>query len=276
MTIERSQDTVAFHDFEHDGWETNSEGYERHWARLTRQAVPATLDAANVKKGVRLLDVCTGPGLLASVAVDRGADVAGLDFSARVVEIAQRNVPGAVFEEGDAQNLPFDDETFDAVVCGYGIVHLAEPELALTEMRRVLKKNGRFATTVWEIPKPDNGFGIVFGALKAHGSLDVPLPHGPNFFQFSEPEAFKAALKSTGFLSETVEPVEQFWDLEAPQGLMAAIMEGAVRARGILNLQSDEARKAINNAVSEGMEKFRSPEGPYVVPMPAWVGAGAR
>ncbi len=91
MPIERAQDTVAFRDFEHDGWETNSEGYERHWARLTRQAVPATLDAAKVKNGVRLLDVCTGPGLLASVAADRGADVTGLDFSAKVVGVARGN-----------------------------------------------------------------------------------------------------------------------------------------------------------------------------------------
>ena len=107
MPIQSSSDPKAFKDFEHAGWEGSSAGYERHFARLTRKTVPATLDAARVAEGTRLLDVCTGPGMLAGAALERGARVVGLDFSGEVVEIARRNLPGAEIHQGDAQTLPF-------------------------------------------------------------------------------------------------------------------------------------------------------------------------
>ena len=276
MTIESSHDPKAFQDFEHEGWETISAGYEHHFARLTRQAVPATLDAVGITQGMRLLDVCTGPAMLAGAATQRGADVVGLDFSGEVIEIANRNVPQAEFRQGDAQDLPFDDASFDAVVCGYGVIHVPEPEKALLEMYRVLRPGGRFATSVWEAPKPTNGFGLLFGSIKNHGNLDVPLPHGPDFFQFSDHEKMASALQNTGFNEVTVQTIEQVWELKEPLGIVTAVLEGAVRARGLLLAQTESARRAISKAIEEGMEQFRSSEGGYRVPMPALLGVGTK
>jgi SAM-dependent methyltransferase len=200
----------------------------------------------------------------------------GLDFSGEVIEIAKRNVPGAKFRQGDAQELPFEDESFDAVVCGYGVIHVPEPKKALLEMHRVLRPGGRFATSVWEAPKPTNGFGLLFGSIKNHGNLDVPLPHGPDFFQFSDHEEMTSALQDTGFREVTVRTVEQIWELGEPLGIITAVMEGAVRARGLLLAQTESARSAISKAVKEGMEQYRSSEGGYRVPMPALIGAGTK
>ncbi len=276
MAIQSSDDPEGFKNFEHQGWEANSAGYDRHWARLTRQTVASTLDAAGVVKGTRTLDVCTGPGMLAEAALARGAEAVGLDFSGEVLEIAKRNVPDAELHQGDAQALPFEDDSFDAVVCGFGVVHLPDPEKALREMRRVLRPGRRMAASVWEAPKPTNGFGVLFGALKLHGDLDVPLPHGPDFFQFSESENMTAALQAVGLHDITVQGLEQTWEFDEPLGLVRAVMEGAVRARGLLLAQTDAARNAIDAAVSEGMDRFRSDKGGYRVPMPAVVGAGAK
>jgi ubiquinone/menaquinone biosynthesis C-methylase UbiE len=182
MVIERSREPAAFQDFEHEGWETVSDGYEQHFARLTSQTVEPLLDAAGVARGMRVLDVCTGPGLLAGATVRRGAEAVGLDFSGNAVEIARRNVPGAEFLQGDAQALPFTSESYDAVLCGYGIIHVPDPEKALAEMRRVLRPGGRLAASVWQAPQPDNGFGVLYGAIRQHGDVGVPLPHGPDFF----------------------------------------------------------------------------------------------
>jgi ubiquinone/menaquinone biosynthesis C-methylase UbiE len=74
------------------------------------------LDAAEVRSGKQVLDVCCGPGMIASAAAARGAQTTGIDFSAAVVKIANSNVPNAEFHEGDVQSLPFADNTFDAVV----------------------------------------------------------------------------------------------------------------------------------------------------------------
>jgi len=276
MAIESARDPKAFQDFEHDGWEAVANGYERHFARLTGQTVPTTLDAARIAAGMRVLDVCTGPGMLAAAALERGAQVVGLDFSDKLIEIAKRNVPGAEFQQGDAQVMPFEAESFDAVVCDYGIIHVPDPQKALSEMRRVLKPGDYLAASVWEAPKPTNGFGLLFGAIKKHGDLDVPLPHGPDFFQFSESETFAAALRATGLTDIAVETVEQTWELDEPSGMITAILEGAVRARGLLRTQTEDARNAISTAVINGMQQYRSSDGVYRVPMPALVGSGKR
>ncbi len=274
--MESSRDPTAFREFEHAGWEAVSAGYEQHFGRLTTQTVPAMLAAARIDKGMDVLDVCTGPGMLARAALKRGARAVGLDFSGGVIKIARRNVPGAEFQEGDAQALPFSPNSFDAVMCGYGIIHVPDPQKALSEMHRVLKPGGYLAASVWEAPKPTNGFGLLFGAIKKHGNLDVPLPHGPDFFQFSEPEKLRAAFEACGFADVAIKIVDQSWAVGEPSGLITAILEGGVRARALLLAQTEDVRKAICTMIVGGMEQFHSADGTYRVPMPALVGSGKK
>ncbi len=275
MTIEKSNEPQAFADFEHAGWETVSDGYARHFAPLTRQAVEPTLDAAGVAGGMAVLDACCGPGVIASAALARGASVTGLDFSAEAVALARRDVAGAEFHRGDVQALPFPDDRFDAVVCGYGIIHVPDPARALGELYRVLKPGGRLAVSVWEPPLRGNGFGLLFGAIRQHGDLDVPLPHGPDFFQFSDVEKLAAALADAGLREPRVERVEQYWQFANERGLIDGIMEGAVRARGLILVQSDEVRERIFAEIANGMAPFASAGG-YRLPMPALVGSGRK
>jgi SAM-dependent methyltransferase len=274
VAIEISKDPEVFSDFEHQGWETSSGGYDRHWARLTRQTLSATLDAAGVVEGSRVLDVCCGPGMLSAAVLSRGARAVGLDFSNKFIEIARRNVPGADFRQGDAQSLPYDEDSFDAVVCGYGVIHVPSPDVALREMCRVLRPGGRLAISVWGAPEPDNGFGILYGAFKSHGNLDVPLPHGPDFFQFSDPKRMTDTLKAIGLRHITAQSVDQSWHFDEPLGIIQAVLEGAVRARALLLAQTDSAREEIENSIIKGMSRCSSDDGGYDVPMPAIVGAG--
>ena len=276
MTIELSNEPQAFQQLEHRIWETISDGYEQHFSRLTSQSVPATLDAARVGGGMRILDVCTGPGMLAAGAVKRGTQVIGLDFSDEAIEIARRNVPEAEFQKGDAQDLPFEDDSFDAVVCGFGLIHIPNPAKALTEIRRVLKSGGRVSISTWDVPTTTNGFGLLFGTLKVYGNVEVSPPHGPDPFQFSDEEKMTTALEETGFRDIAFHFVEQTWELEDSLGLMTGVLEGTVRGRVLLQGQTKDARKAISAAIEAGMNQYSSPDGHYRVPMPAVVGAGTK
>ena len=73
-----------FKRFEHSGWQAIPKQYNESFGDLTIQSIPALLDAAGVKKGIRLLDVCTGPGFAAAAAAVRGADVTGLEVRPRM------------------------------------------------------------------------------------------------------------------------------------------------------------------------------------------------
>ena len=143
-------------------------------------------------------------------------------------------------------------------------------------MWRVLHPGGRLAVSVWASPKPTNGFGLLYGCIKAHGDLNVPLPHGPDFFQFSEHEKLTTALQITGFRDVSVRTLEQIWELTEALGMVTGVLEGAVRARGLLLAQTESARNAISDAVKSGMERYLSSNGVYRVPMPALVGAGKK
>src|SRR6478735_1079172 len=110
VAIEKSNNPAAFLEFERAGWAANIAGYDDAFGPVSRQTVGPTLDAANLRSGMHLLDVCCGPGMLAQAAIERGARAVGLDFP-EVVELARRLVPGGEFQPGDAQALPFADDT---------------------------------------------------------------------------------------------------------------------------------------------------------------------
>jgi ubiquinone/menaquinone biosynthesis C-methylase UbiE len=139
--------------------------YDASFGAVTRQSVPALLDAAGVGPGCHVLDVCTGAGYAAGMAAERGAVATGVDFSATQVALARQRYPRATFQEGYGETLPFPAESFNAVVNSFGMPHFADPDAAIGEAFRVLRRGGRFAFTVWAGPQHAIGLGAVYAAI---------------------------------------------------------------------------------------------------------------
>lgn len=276
MAIEKSKNPDEFVDFERVGWDTNIAGYDHAFGPVSRQTVQPLLDAANVRSAMRVLDVCTGPGMLVEAAVERGAQAVGLDFSAAAVELARGQVSAGEFHQGDAQHLPFPDDSFDAVVCAYGIIHVPVPEMALREMFRVVRPAGRVAVSVWDNTTPNNGFGMIYAAVRAHGSFDVPVPHGPDYFQFSTDAKMRAALTEVGFSKLETALFDQRWHVESVAQMLDAMRCGTVRARALLAAQSEVAAKGIRQFLNDALSGMSNAAGGFDVPLPAFIGSGAK
>jgi len=274
MPIEQSRDPKQFAAFELSGWDSNISGYDSAFGAVARQTVGPMLDAARVTRGMRVLDICCGPGMLAAGALERGAEAGGLDFSKEAVELAHRLVPNGRFQQGDAQSLPFPAASFDAVLCGYGLMHVPEPAAALREMLRVLRPGGRAALSVWDAAGV--GFTLVYEAVRARGSIDVTLPHGPDFFQFGSPERMQAALAEAGFADTAANPFHQDWHVANADRYVESILTGTVRARAVLASQSGAAATGVRSYIADYLTRFQAPTGELVVPMPAIIGSGAR
>src|SRR5258707_6809521 len=161
-------DSEKFREFEHAGWENIPEQYHEAFGNLTTQTIGALLAAARVKKGVKFLDIASGPGYVAAAAAKRGATALGVDFSSSMIEQACRLHPEIDFREGDAEQLPLGNGLFDAAAMNFGILHLGHPENALVETHRELRAGGSFAFSVWCNPKETIGFGIVLRAGASH------------------------------------------------------------------------------------------------------------
>jgi SAM-dependent methyltransferase len=259
---------VNFREFERAGWEKLPEQYHEGFASLTTQAIPALLDAVAAQRGTRLLDLATGPGYVAAAAAQRGAEVLGIDFASAMVADARRRYPGLRFEEGDAEDLELGAASFDAVTMNFGLLHLARPARALAEARRVLRPGGRFAFTVWAKPDEARGLGIMLGAIKQHGDMNVPLPPGPPFFYFSDPAECRRALLDAGFAAAQVATVPQAWRLDSPDELFEILLRSTVRNGAMLRAQTPAALAAIRVAVREAALACER-EGKYEIPMPA-------
>ena len=136
---------ATFKELERQGWGAKADNYNALAGQITAGAVAPLLDATGVRAGTQILDVATGPGYVAAGADARGAHAIGIDFAADMVAAARRRYPRIEFREGDAENLAFDPASFDAVVCAFGILHIADPDKAIAEAYRVLRPDGRFA-----------------------------------------------------------------------------------------------------------------------------------
>jgi demethylmenaquinone methyltransferase/2-methoxy-6-polyprenyl-1,4-benzoquinol methylase len=146
-------------------------GLHRLWKRRV-------VELAKVEKGNRALDLCCGTGDIALALARQGAETIGLDFSEKMLEVAaarQRNFKSQIsnlkFIQGDAQQIPFPENSFDIVAVGYGLRNLASWERGLEEMLRVAKPGARLV--VLEFGKPENLLwrNIYFTHLKC----SVPL-----------------------------------------------------------------------------------------------------
>ena len=259
----------SFSDFEFEGWGSNSvcEYYDEHFGAVTIQSVNAMLDVVNAREHDKVLDVCTGAGYAAGAATERGANAIGIDFSESQIQLAKKRFPDAKFKIGDATDLPFDPDTFDAVVNGIGIPHFENPDVAIEEAFRVLKPGGKFAFTVYDKPQNAVGFGILYKAIQSYGSMDIGLPAGPNFFLFSDPEEGNSRLTSAGFQFIETNTIPQTWNLSSPEQLFEAVESGSVRAAATLKAQTPEAQSAIKAAVTESLNEYKQGSG-YELPMP--------
>jgi SAM-dependent methyltransferase len=267
----------AFREFEHQGWSARdvTSGYHDCLSPVTTQAVGPLLDAAGIDGGMRVLDVATGGGYAAAAAAGRGADVTGLDFSETQLELARQRHPDIKFIEGDAGALPFPVDSVDAVISNFGMPHFPDPERFIREAFRVLHSNGRLAFSAWAPPEECVGFGMVYAAVQAHGTMDVSLPPGPSFFMFSDRDRCVQSLETAGFHDVSVVRVSQSWQVPTADHVFEAIWKGTVRAAALLRAQTPEALARIREEM-RNTANAHVLDGKIELQMPAVVASGRK
>ena len=256
-------------------WAGRAAAYERGLSRLTAHTVGPLLDEAGVEAGSRLLDVGTGPGVVARVAVARRAQVTAIDAEPSMAEAAARNVPGLDVRVAVLPDLPLNDGEFDAVTGNFVIGAVGDPAAALTELLRVLRAGGRLALTSWRYP-PSPAPGIAEEAIEAAGVPwpdDVPVPP---FRPYSSPSAFTALLIGTGFAEATAR--ELSWEHRVdPEQWWAEVYLSRVGAYGVVIGRQDAATVArIKAEYDRLVARYAVDGGQVALPAVAVLASGSR
>jgi SAM-dependent methyltransferase len=214
------------------------------WADLAEPAqIPffnAALDAIGIGDGTRLLDAGCGAGLALLLAYKRGAIVSGLDASAGLLAVARDRLPEADLREGDLEELPYADGSFDAVTAFNSVQYTSDPTAALREIRRVAVPGALVAVTTWGTAEQCEMRAV----LAAIGSLLPPQPPGAGG---------PFALAAAGALEQLVDgaglTAERTIDVPTPY------THGDVATATLAHLSSGPARRAIETA---GVEATRA------------------
>ncbi|CAN5485177.1 class I SAM-dependent methyltransferase [soil metagenome] len=177
------------------------------------------VEAAAIGAGDEVLDVACGTGNATIPAAQAGAAVNGLDLTQELLERGRANAAEAGVEvewvEGDAEALPFADESFDAVISVFGVMFAPDHRKAAGEVARVLRPGGRIAICSWA---PDGGIGDFFRTIAGH------LPPPPEGFQppplWGTAEHVGSLFEGTGIELE-FEPAAVEFEFESPEAMMS-------------------------------------------------------
>ena len=140
------------------------------------------------KPGEKILDLATGTGWTSRLVARRGAQVIGVDISADLIAFAtaraQEDDLPITYQVGDAENLPFADGEFDAVISTCGVMFASRPEAAAAELARVCRKGGRTTLTTW---LSDSNLFKMFMVMKPY-MPPLPTPAPPSPFEWGRME----------------------------------------------------------------------------------------
>ena len=122
-------------------------GRTKAWRRVVTAII-------SPKAGMKILDIAAGTGSSSKPLVDKGADVIALDFSEGMLAAGRKRHKEIKFQQGDALNLPFAENTFDVTTISFGLRNTSDTTAALKDALRVTKKGGRIV--VCEFSHPTN------------------------------------------------------------------------------------------------------------------------
>lgn len=243
---------------------------------LFRQWAPLLAKAARVVSGDRVLDVACGTGTLAresSALVGASGSVAGLDVMPGMLEVAKQISPNIIWREGSAEELPFPDQSFDVVVCQFGLMFFRDRIKALREMLRVLIPGGRLAVAVWDSLENIPAFAAEDALLqRIAGQAAADALRAP--FVLGNKVDLERLARDAGVSAPAVNTCQGTAHFPSVRSLVEADLRGWLPIMGVM-LPEDTIQRTLEEADRE-LRAYTDSDGRAVFRISAHVLSGAR
>jgi SAM-dependent methyltransferase len=217
-------------------WRESAPYWEKHSSTIRSMLVPLTealIEETGISEGQSVLDVAGGvgePSLTIAERVRPTGTVTCTDAVAEMVgaaesEAQRRGIANIKFRQCKADSLPFDDNSFDAVVSRLGVMFFPDPLAGLREMLRVTKAGGRLSLAVWHKSELNPFAQVITDVLSRYADTPPADPDAPGAFRFAEPGKLAGLLKCAGaddvrervlhFQIEAPIAIREFWEMRS-------------------------------------------------------------
>jgi ubiquinone/menaquinone biosynthesis C-methylase UbiE len=263
-----------------ESWNRFSSGWKK-WDELVMDFLKPVgneiIKMLNPKDNDIVLDIAAGtgePGLTIASMLN-GGKVIITDLSEDMLAIArenakQRGIKNIETHACDVSELPFPDNTFDAISCRFGFMFFPDMQLAAKEMVRVLKPGGKIATSVWCVPEKNFWVTAIMGTINKNMDLPVPPPGAPGMFRCAKDGLIKDLFLQAGLKNVSQKEVTGKLNAKTTDGYWNMMVDIGAPIVAALSKADDATKEKIKKEVFEIVnQKF--PDGNVIIDSSALV-----
>ncbi|MDH5444249.1 MAG: class I SAM-dependent methyltransferase [Gammaproteobacteria bacterium] len=259
-------------------WDLVASAYADITMPMFRTYASAALKLLELKPQDSLVDIACGPGTVALLAAPNVESIDALDFSEPMIKILddiirEQNIRNIKTICGDGQDMPYENNQFDAAISLFGLMFFDDRAKAYAEIRRTLKPGGKAVISCWAPVSESNGFQLVFGTLRQINP-NIPAPQ-TDIESLENPEFFRNELEQAGFRDVEIHRVTG----EIPFTNVKDFWNDMVQANAPIamykNSMSDEAWQE-KNQIALNYLKEQTATKPEALQAHAWLGIGKK
>lgn len=254
-------------------WDAVAPGYAEITMKLFRTYADAALQLAKLGRDDHIVDIACGPGTLALAAAPSVANIQAVDFSKSMLEwlhkhIDQNDISNIESHCGDAQQLPFEDNRFDAAFSMFGLMFFPDRAKGYAEIYRTLKPGGKTVISSWAPVAESSAFQAIFGALKTINP-DIPEPQ-TDIESLENPDFFSRELAKAGFTNISIHRVTGNMEIKTVEAFWSDMCKANAPLVMLINSMPAAVWQEKNRIALEYL-RMRIPQTPTQVSAVAWL-----
>lgn len=274
--IKESLDPEQYKAGQRQQWDAVAIGWKKWWQTMehgARHVSNRLIDMAEIRSGHKVLDIATGIGEPAATAARRvgpAGRVVATDQSPKMLAIARERaaelgLQNMDFMEMDAEALNFPEDSFDAILCRWGLMFLPDLKTTLMRIRQMMVPNGRFASSVWDVPAQVPFASIAFNIAREMFKLPSPPAGTPSLFGLSE-GVLERSLAHAGFVNIHSEMLVTTFEFQTVEEFTQYLQDIAAPIIALLTNQPPRQQTEFWQALSAAVQQYTTADGRLHMP----------